>query len=189
MPKRTDNSRTAGMSDEAVKTATGKTWAQWLKILDTAGARKMTHREIAVLLDKRYPEIGGWWCQMVTVGYEQARGMRQKHQKLNGFEIGSSKTVAVSVGDLYRAWRDKKARGRWLCDPEMTIRKATTNKSMRITWPEDDTSLSVNFYAKGRGKSQVALQHGKLANARRAARMKTYWSAQLTRLKEVLETT
>ena len=97
---------------------TGKTWAQWLTILDRAGARKWTHQEIVLWLNERHPEVGGWWCQMVTVGYEQARGLRQKHQKPEGFEISSSKTVAVPLARLYDAWANARSRARWLRTPE-----------------------------------------------------------------------
>jgi hypothetical protein len=34
------------MSDEAVKSKTGKTWKEWFAILDKAGASKMSHQEI-----------------------------------------------------------------------------------------------------------------------------------------------
>jgi hypothetical protein len=39
--------RTAGISSEAVRKATGRTWAEWLRLLDKAGAKKMAHGEIA----------------------------------------------------------------------------------------------------------------------------------------------
>ena len=42
-----------GITTVAVKKATGRTWAQWLALLDQAGARKLPHREIAQLLDQR----------------------------------------------------------------------------------------------------------------------------------------
>ena len=35
--------KAAGISDEAVAKATGKTWAEWLKVLDAAGAKIMSH--------------------------------------------------------------------------------------------------------------------------------------------------
>lgn len=62
------------ISDEAVSARTGKTWGEWCKILDKARAKAMEHKEIVAILSKRYPKLGGWWTQMVTVGYEQARG-------------------------------------------------------------------------------------------------------------------
>ena len=123
---------------------------------------------------------------MVTVGYEQARGLRQKHEKPNGYEISGSKTIEVPVTKAFAAWEDEKLRRKWLKDAGFTIRKATPQKSMRITWVDGKTSVEVNFYAKGEAKSQVAVQHSKLADARQAKRMKKYWGEQLEKLKEVL---
>ena len=58
---------------------------------------------------------------------------------------------------------------------------------MRVTWIDGRTSVSVNFYDKGPGKSQISLQHGKLKNAREAEAKKKYWRARLVELKRVLE--
>jgi hypothetical protein len=75
--------KVAGISDAAVQAKTGKTWPEWLALLDRAGARKMNHQEIASYL---HDELGcsGWWSQMVTVGYEQARGMRDPRCQRRG---------------------------------------------------------------------------------------------------------
>jgi hypothetical protein len=67
------------------------------------------------------------------------------------------------------------------------IRKATPEKSMRITWSDGKTRVSVNFYAKGEAKSQVALEHEKLPDAKAVAKMKTSWAAALERLQELLK--
>ncbi len=133
MPNASSQEKIAGISDDTVEAKTGKTWPQWLAVLDKAGARKMNHKEIVAHLSEHHPEVGGWWTQMVTVGYEQARGLREKHQKPEGYEISSSKTVAVPIESLYRAWEDPKIRGRWLKEKTLVIRKATPSKSMRIT--------------------------------------------------------
>jgi len=58
------------MSDEAVKAKTGKTWKQWFALLDKAGAQKLTHKAIVKYLSEKQ-NVGPWWCQMVTVTYEQ----------------------------------------------------------------------------------------------------------------------
>src|SRR5688572_13398015 len=62
------------MSDTAVKAKTGKDWAGWFGALDKAGAAKLKHSQIAELLHETH-DIPGWWCQMVTVEYELARGL------------------------------------------------------------------------------------------------------------------
>lgn len=131
--------------------------------------------------------IPGWWVQMVTVAYEQKRGMREKYQKPSGYEISRSKTIAVSLSKLYEAWEDKRARGRWLKDAGLVVCKATPRKSMRITWVDGETSVDVNFYVKDDNKVQVTVQHGKLADAKQAERMTAYWAEKLDRLKEILE--
>jgi len=57
------------MSDEAVRSKTGKTWPEWYEILDKAGARELDHKEIVALT--QHHGVGSWWGQMVTVTYEQ----------------------------------------------------------------------------------------------------------------------
>ena len=173
------------MSDEAVASKTGKTWSQWFKTLDAAGAKKMTHQEIAGHLSAK-EGVGSWWTQMVAVTYEQARGLRDKHQKPAGYEISISRTMAAPVSKAFKAWTDEKTRQQWL-PSSRTIRKATANKSLRVTWEDGKTSLAVAFLAKGAEKSQVVAQHSKLPDAKAAAKMKKFWSAALDRLKEVLE--
>ena len=65
------------------------------------------------------------------------------------------------------------------------MRKATPEKSMRITW-EDGTSVEVYFAAKGEKKSQVAIQHRKLAGKADVAKAKAYWGERLAALGETL---
>jgi uncharacterized protein YndB with AHSA1/START domain len=177
-------SRTAGISNEAVRSKTGKGWEEWFVLLDRAGAREMSHKEIARYLHDRQG-VGEWWAQMVTVGYEQARGRRQAHQKTDGFSASASRTFPVSLERLYEAWSNGTQRKAWLGDAIITIRKETENKSMRITWNAADgaaTNLEVNFYAKGEGKSQLALEHSKLPAIHDVETKKEFWKAALDRL-------
>ena len=172
------------MSDEAVKAATGKTWPQWFQALDKAGARMMPHRDIALHLHNIH-KCPGWWSQMVAVGYERERGLRETHQKCDGsYAASASRTLHVPVGILYKAWTDAKALRRWLPDP-FEVRKATSSKSLRITWP-DGSHVDVYFWIKGPSKSQVSLDHRKLKDARAVAKQKAYWSRALDRLEERL---
>ena len=173
------------MSDAAVNAKTGKAWSEWFKILDAAGAKRMTHQEIVTRLSKKHG-VGPWWQQMVTVTYEQARGLREKHQKPGGYEISVSRTIGAPISKAFKAWTDDKTRKQWL-PANLKIRKATTNKSLRISWEDGDTSLAVAFYPKGAGKCQVVAQHSKIPEAKAAAKMKAFWAQALDRLKKVLE--
>ena len=175
----------AGVSSDAVQAKTGRKWAEWFAVLDAAGVQVMSHAQIARYLQEQHG-VPDWWCQMVTVGYEQARGLRQVHQKTDGFAASASKTVTVPLAVLYDAWANEGNRAKWLGGANLAVRKATPDKSLRITW-SDGSSVDVGFYAKGEAKSQVSLQHTKLSDADLVARMKVFWGAALDRLKTFLE--
>jgi hypothetical protein len=177
--------KVACVGDEAVKKSTGKSWDEWFRILDRAGAKKMTHKEIAAYLAEHHID-SGWWSQTVTVGYEQASGLRDKHEMPTGYAISRSRTLPVSVDTLYSSWKDKRRRKRWLDDAEFEVRKSTPGKSMRITWVDGRTHLNVHFHARGESKSQVTVQHGKLKTRAEAERKKAYWGKALDRLKTAL---
>jgi uncharacterized protein YndB with AHSA1/START domain len=172
------------ISSEAVAAKTGKSWTQWFAILDREGGRKKSHQEIVAVLTKKY-DVGSWWQQMVAVSYEQAKGLRARHEKSEGFQITRSKTIAASAGDVFEAWGNARKRAQWLPGSRLTIRKATENKSLRITWG-DGTMIEVGFSSKGAGKTQIAVQHGKLATARAAAAQKLFWGDALDRLAQLV---
>ena len=176
----------AGISSSAVKAKTGKTWKDWLSILETAGAKKMTHPEIADYLYTKL-KVPGWWAQMITVGYEQARGLRQKHQRPEGYEVSVSKTMAVSVALAFKAWKEARIRNKWLPNAPLAITKATLKKSIRFAWENGKTRGDVNFYSKGQEKSQVVVQHSKLPDAKVAKKMKEFWGRALERMKGMME--
>ena len=176
-----------GVGDAAVRARTGKTWSEWLELLDAGGARDMDHKAIVAYLAEHHPAIGGWWIQMVTVGYEQARGKREKHEKPDGYQVSGSRTLAVPLATLYAAWTDEDVRRRWLPDADLAIRKATLEKSLRIAWQGGVSRVNVLFYPKGADKSQLTVTHERLPDAAAAERMKAYWKERLDELKAVLE--
>jgi hypothetical protein len=170
--------------DEAVKAATGKVWVEWFKILDKAGAKKMRHQEITTVLQEK--GVGPWWGQTVAVAYEQERGLRDRFQKCTGeYSTSGSRTMAAPMAKAFAAWTDDKLRKKWLPDGKLEITTATPGKYVRGRW--GDSRLSVGFVGKGAAKTQVAVDHGKLANSKECAKMKTYWFAALNSLQAMLE--
>ena len=178
----TDYAKLAGMSDAAVKAKTGCTWERWVTALDYHGADAWSHRAIAEFVHEKY-RVPDWWTQMVTVGYERIKGLRARGQRRDGsYEATKSKVFAVPLTRLYRAFADKRTRLRWLPAVNLTVRTATPNKSMRITWT-DGTSVELGFISKGDAKAQVQIQHRRLDKAG-ATRMKEYWADRLAVLEE-----
>jgi hypothetical protein len=180
-----DYAKLAGRSDAIIKERTGCTWERWVKALDYAQAYTWTHREIAKHVHEKY-KVPGWWAQSVTVGYERIKGLRAVGQRRDGsFEANKSRTFSVPLVRLYRAFHDARTRAQWLPGVDLTVRTATRGKSMRITWP-DRTSVAVGFSGRGQGKSQVAVQHEKLADRAAQVRMRQYWAERLDALGQVL---
>jgi hypothetical protein len=173
------------VSDEAVQAKTGRGWSEWLSLLDEAGAAQMSHPEIVAYLNSHF-SIEPWWQQTVTVTYEQARGLRQKHQRPDGYQVSASKTLPVPVSRLYQAWAEEDQRRLWLEEDGLGIRKATPDKSLRLDWVDGASRVDVNLYAKGPEKSQVSLQHSRIAEEEQAAQLKAFWKEALERLAETL---
>ncbi len=186
MSTKTSKRRVAGVSDEAVRAKTGKRWSEWIAALDAAGAAEMDHPTIAKYLHNELG-VSDWWSQMVTVGYEQARGRRSIHETARGFEISRSTSIEVSAARAFKSWSEAGERQRWLPGRELEIRKAIRSKSLRSTWAAEGSDVLVAFIAKGASKVQVVVQHSKLSNPQQAERMKEFWSAALGRLKAQLE--
>lgn len=184
-PAPPDYAKLAGMSDAAIKTKTGCTWARWVAALDYKQAYTWSHREIAAYVHEKY-KVSDWWSQTVTVGYERIKGLREMGQRRNGsYEATRSRTFPVPLAKLYRAFSDARIRSQWLPDAKLTIRKATPEKYLRIAW-EDGTSVQVGLTPKGEAKASAAVTHLKLASREDVAGRKAYWGERLDALALVL---
>ncbi len=152
-----------------------------------AGVGPQEGMKIAVILHDGHG-LSGWWAQMVTVGYEQARGLRVPGQKADGFSANASRTIAAPVERAFTMIANSTGRRQWIGVPESTfeVTKATPTKSVRIAW-KGDTRVEINLYAKGANKCMVQVQHNKLPDAEQAERAKKFWGAALDMLRGKLE--
>jgi hypothetical protein len=173
------------MSDAAIKAATGCTWARWVNALDYAKAYDWPHRRITEYVHTTF-KTPDWWTQTVAVGYERIKGIRAIGQRRDGtFEATKSKVFAVSLARLYGAWANARVRARWIGESAVTVRTATRDKLMRLTWP-DRTSVEVYFARKGPAKSQVQIQHRKLPDKSAATKLKSFWTERFAALEQLL---
>ena len=171
------------ISSDAVKAKTGNGWDEWFAILDAANARSLPRKEIVSLLHGKHA-LAGWWAQMVTVGYEQERGLRQAHQQSGCFTANISRTLPFPAAAIYDAFISTGLRERWL-DLELRITTSTPSKSVRIA-ASDRTRIDVNLYPKGEAKTTIQLQHEKLPTAEAVVERKSYWAAALEKLRVCL---
>ncbi|HXW05451.1 MAG TPA: hypothetical protein VD833_09485 [Vicinamibacterales bacterium] len=182
-----DHAALAGMSDDRIAAKTGRTWKEWVRVLDTDHAAAMPHRRIAELLHGKH-NVPDWWAQTVTVGYERIKGLRDRGQRRGGgYEAGKSRTFGVPVKALFDAWADDATRRRWLGRNDVTVRTATSPKGIRLQWP-DGTVVVVLFSPKGRSKSMAAVVHTKLPDRSALESAKKYWTDRLDALGAALTT-
>jgi len=118
---------------------------------------------------------------MVTVGYERARGLRARHETTGGFQMSASRTLAAPLTQVFRAWNDARTRTRWLPPTELQPLGQTPERRVSFVGV-DDSRVEVRLVAKNDAKTQVTVQHSKLANATAMKRQKAYWAAALDAL-------
>lgn len=186
LPLPADYEKLAGMSNDAVQNRTGRTWPEWAIYLDGLKAYEWEHPVIAAHLTTEF-EFGGWWAQSITVAYERIRGLREVGQQRDGdYEANKSRTLHVSVADLYEAFATKDSREGWMDDARVTFHKATPERSMRGR-TEEGYTVDVYFTEKAPEKSSVSIQVGRLPDAEAKEAQKTAWGERLDRLKSQLE--
>jgi hypothetical protein len=173
-----DPAAVTGMHDDAVVAKTGRSWAQWLDVLDAAGAAAMTHTEIATLVHAKFGQTG-WWSQMVTVGYERLRGRRQKNQTTSGFAVSKSKTFALPLAALLAAFAPG-ARSEWLGDAPVKARKST-HKVVRWT-AADGSWVDVYLWPKAAAKTLVSVQNTRLRSSTDVENARAAWGDRLQAL-------
>jgi hypothetical protein len=172
-------------SDEAVKAKTGKDWAGWFGVLDSAAAATLNHKAIVNVLSEKHG-VASWWRQMIAVEFERARGLRDRHETAGGFSVSISKTVPASLSDLYAATADAASRKKWFPKGAFALSSATKDKYFRGSWKKH-TRLEMGFYAKPGEKSQISVQVSKLPKKSDVESERAAWKAALVKLHGLIE--
>lgn len=170
----------AGIGDAAVRAKTGHGWDEWLDVLDAAGGRSMTHREIVAVLSDRHG-LPAWWRQMVAVGYEQERGLRQKYDRPNGYAVNVSRTLSAPLDVVYAHFATARGRKKWAADVSLEPGSSSAGKVCRFR--QGSSAVEIRFAAKSEEKTSVAVEVSKLEREADVERMRAVWAALLDRAK------
>jgi hypothetical protein len=174
-----------GMTDDATRKGSGKTWDEWFRILDDWGATERSHRDIARWLHDEQG-VPGWWSQSVTVGYERARGMRARHETTSGFQVSVQKTVAAPADRIERAFTQTRQRNRWLDVGSLTARKTKPGRAVANFDAVDGSRVTIYLVPKSTDSTAVQVVQTKMANTADVASQRAFWRARLQALAEVL---
>lgn len=173
------------ISNDAVREATGRGWAEWFQLLDMAAAAGRTHKEIVALV-RGISNPGRWWEQMITVMYEQDRGLRHKHQRTDGYQISATRTIDAPIASAWDSWIQPRRRTRWLVG-NISIRGDAERRSLRFGWDSGGNCI-VTFTERSADRCTVTVEHSRLGTAAQAEEMKLFWRDALMKLKNVLDT-
>jgi hypothetical protein len=171
-----------GISSEAVEKATGKSWSEWIKIIDKEGGGSMTHKEIARMLTDKKHITRGWWGQMITVGYEYAHGRRVVGETADaGFEIGVQKMIPADKETLWKFLNSPEGKKTWQGDTEVTVRTEKPGERLRMSYNDSVLQITLTCNRNTPEKTNVNFHQEKLKSSKEREHMRKHW-------KEVLDT-
>ena len=194
------------VSSEAVEKATGRSWDKWIAFIDKNGGAELDHKAIVKLLGAKGKIESGWWQQMVTVGYEHAKGRRETGETADaGYQVGVQMALPLGRDALWelvtspagvRTWLGS-ARG-LVFEPGVSfktsdggngeIRTAKPGQRLRLSWKpkgrKTATTLQMTLSCPRNTRSRTTLRfhHEKLASVAERERMRKHWKMVLEEL-------
>lgn len=185
------------VSDAAVLRKTGHGLDHWFAVLDAFGAAEKGHTASATHLYESHG-VPGWHCQMITVAYEQARGLRATNQSCTGgFQVSVSKALKATVAEVADSLGNARRRGQWLAeaDPELAraleaafkgpkARTIAVKDAMnaRLRYPWDGKAVEIRITGKPKGGSTLVADNTDLPDAPSVEDRRTRWRAALQAL-------
>ena len=119
---------------------------------------------------------------MIAVEYERARGGRKKNERAGGtFAVNVTKVMPVSLSKLFAAATNEKARRGWFPAGAFEETSKTKDKYWRGKWKKG-RKLEFGFYAKGDGKSQIALEINKLPSEAEVEKERAVWKKAMEKI-------
>ena len=172
----------------SIEAATGRTWSEWVALLNYAGAQAMEHKAIAEFVHdelKGKLDSAGWWAQGVAVAYEQEIGRRRPGQSNDGsFETSVTKTVLGSKEDVLALWVEAHGEAKDF-NGEIVHNVRASVTPVRCYWRcslGDGSSLSIATEQKGPAKAMITATHSKLASEAAKDEWRHYWKELISRL-------
>jgi uncharacterized protein YndB with AHSA1/START domain len=195
------------VSEASCKEATGKTLADWFKVLDKHGGVTHGRRALSVWLRDDQKLDDPWWVTTIVNEFEIARGDLAKDGKPKGYAICPTKSIKASPQQCFEAFATAKALDKWFGPKHelkfaegghwrnadgnsATIRKVSAGKSIRLVAADAGltlpTPVEIRFDGAG-AKCTVMVSIDRLQTRAEADGYRRAWSDALDRLKAVVE--
>jgi len=182
-----DTPPAAGDRVPAIERATGRTWADWLRIFEAAGAAELPHPEIARVALAEMPESlenPGWWAQGVAIAFEHQIGLRVPGQSSTGdFRVGASRTLPLGRDDAIERWVELFGESEHRGHAVESVRRSRTEK--RSFWRANlhgAGKLEIAAEAKGEDRTSVTVNHTGLSSPDELESWRAHWKHCLASL-------
>jgi uncharacterized protein YndB with AHSA1/START domain len=195
------------ISDAAVHKATGRGWDEWFALLDAAGARDWSHKEIVAWLAAN-GDLSGWWCQSVAAAFEKATGKRVLGGTADaGFQVGVRITMAARIEAVWDALVSPAGKALWLGSETAELVPGATYEApdgtggeIRVVKPLDRirfthsrlgaaaaSTVQIALVRSAEAKTAITYHHEKLRDLDERELMRRHWKAVAERIKEMVE--
>lgn len=170
------------LGDDAVLTATGRSWDDWVDLIEADGPVGQPpamgdHPAIAAWLETQ--GLDGWWSQSVTGGYERITGVRLPYQRADGtFTAGKSATVRTDAALLRDMLLDDAGRDDLFAGCSTELMSKPSAKTIRLS--VGPGVAKIRLTDKGDGRVTVGVDHERLATHDEVETWRYYWADWLT---------
>lgn len=183
-----ETNNTRAESIPGIERATGRSWADWVEIFESQGARTLPHPKIAIIARAAVPETlanPDWWAQGIAIAYEQHAGLRVPGQSSTGtFRVSASRTLTADRDDIIEAWAAANDhRTEHLGHAAGEPRRSRTEK--RTFWRldlEGAGRVEVAASQKTEDKIIIALSQDGLPDGERIEEWRAHWKSLLAEL-------
>jgi hypothetical protein len=160
--------------------STGRGWDEWCDLIEAWPGHTDGHGAIAKWIQAEH-DIGGWWAQSVTVGYERIRGIRLPHQMADGtFTASKSRTISADPELIAKLLRHAEDHADLFPGHPTELRSRPEAKTVRIAIGGGLATFGVT--AKDADRCTISIQHQKLETLEDVEQWKFYWQEWLDAL-------
>jgi len=175
-------------SDSAVLKATGMSWQEWYSFLDGQNLQKVEHKTIVAAI-RETEKANRWWQQEITIHYERARGLRDRHQRSDGhYEISRQRKFPVPAEKLAEFLLEGRRRKWWidvkLPDPQQ--KTISGNSTFIFPWTDEKSTVLMVVEAVSEESATLTIVHRDLDGLVECDDMKAYWAQNVEILKQLL---
>lgn len=176
---------TKPINTAAIEKGTARSWQDWLAFLDSIGAEKLSHREIAERVAAT-GDASDWWSQSIAVAYEQKIGRREPGQRKDGtYTANASRTILGTMDEALVAWTALTGNRKEFNGVAVERGPEASRSEDFRYWRcglADGSRVAMSFSDKEGGRAAIGLGHERLKSQDDAERWRSYWKDLLGQL-------